>query len=118
MTKNELIDLIQKMENAPSCCKELKAAGKAYLDAVGSDKEQEAARAFWEELREDVCSIDAFIEFTASEKGAKIFGKEASEKMHSAAQEAKGKGIRYCICDACTAGGKILDDPSALGVCV
>lgn len=116
MTKNELIDLIQKMENAPSCCKELKAAGKAYLDAAGSEKEQAAAQAFWKELKEDVCSIENFIEFTASEKASQVFGKETSEKMHSAAQEAKGKGIRYCLCDACTAGGKILDDPSALGV--
>ena len=42
MTKEERIAKVQEMIDAPSCCADLKEAGKAYLAAVGTDKEAEA----------------------------------------------------------------------------
>lgn len=39
---SEVIKKIQDMISAPSCCAELKAAGQAYLDAVGTEKEAAA----------------------------------------------------------------------------
>ncbi len=113
MTKEEWNALVQKTIDAPSCCKELKAAGKAYLEADASQK-GEAAQRLLAELREDVCSIDDFVALTASEHGEKLFGKEQAAQMHSAAVRALGQGVKYCLCDACTNGGKILDHASDL----
>lgn len=113
MTTEELNAWVQKTIDAPSCCKELKAAGKAYLEADSSQKAA-AAQRLLSELREDVCSIDDFVALTASEHGEKLFGKAETAQMHSAALDAKGKGVKYCLCDACTNGGKILDHASEL----
>ena len=49
------------------------------------------------------------IPFFKSEAGVKYFGKETAAALAKAADEAKEKGSKYCICPACTAGGYLLD---------
>ena len=68
MTKEERIAKVQEMIDAPSCCADLKEAGKAYLAAVGTDKEAEAQAALVAEMKEDVCAIDDVMAFFASER--------------------------------------------------
>lgn len=114
MKKEELIEAIQKTISAPSCHKDLKAIGEAWLQAENTPEQAKLGKDLLRELREDVCSIDDLIQMTTTEKAAQMFGKEKCEEMHRAAIEAKGKGVRYCLCDACTNGGKVLDDPEGL----
>lgn len=113
MTKDETMKLVKQTMAAPSCCATLKAAAQTWLDAVGTPGEKDAAAKLKKELADDVCSIDDFIALTGSSRGQKIFGSKA-EAMHKAGQDAKAKGGKYCLCDACQAGGKLLDDPSGL----
>ncbi len=114
MTKEETIKTVSEMMQADSCCRELKEAAKEWLDAVGTSGEKKAAEALKAEMKEDVCSIDNFIELCSSPTGKKIFGADQAAAMLKAGQEAKGKGGKYCLCGACQAGGKLLDDPSGL----
>lgn len=113
MKKEELIETVKKTITAKSCCKELKDAGEAWLNADDSARSV-LGKALLKELREDVCLIDDLISMTTTEKAVGMFGKEACEKMHAAAISAKEKGVRYCLCGACSNGGKILDDPEGL----
>lgn len=113
MKKEELVETVKKTITANSCCKELKDAGEAWLNADDSTRAV-LGKALLKELREDVCHIDDLISMTTTEKAVEMFGKEGCDKMHDAAISAKEKGVRYCLCDACTNGGKILDDPEGL----
>lgn len=101
-------DVIKEVENliaAPSCDKDLKAKAQAYLK---NSKDESVRKAFLDELSEDVCFIDSAIGFF--EGGAKkLFGEEAAAKMLSDAKEKKAQGEKYCTCDACQAGKKILE---------
>ena len=110
MTKEERIAKVRELIEAPSCCPEAKAAGQAYLDAVGTDSEAESAAALIAELEEDVCDIGGFIGFLSSEYGKQFFGEEAAAASLVRAKSAREAGVKYCLCPACTAGGAILDD--------
>ncbi|MGI6721026.1 MAG: molecular chaperone Hsp90 [Anaerovoracaceae bacterium] len=110
MNKNEIIENVNKLIAAPSCCQESKAAAQAYLDALGTDKEADAARAMINQLELDVNNIDGLIALTSSDDGKKLFGEEQARSMNEAAVKAKAGGEKYCICDACQAGGALLDN--------
>lgn len=114
MTKEETIRTVSQMMQAASCCKELKAAAREWLDAVGTAGEKKAAEALKAELKEDVCSIDDLIELCGSSTGKKLFGPDTAAAMLKSAKEAKEEGGKYCLCSACQNGGKLLDDPSGL----
>ena len=94
---------IQEMMAAPSCCAELKAAGQAWLDAAGTEKEAEATAQLLAEIEEDVMPIDGLIAFAGSEMGEKVFGKERAAGVLAHAQEIKAQGGLYCDCPACSA---------------
>lgn len=97
---NEAIRKVQDMISAPSCCAELKAAGQAYLDAVGTEKEAEAKEALLAEIEEDVMPVDGLIQFAGSETAAKIFGENAPAFLQHA-KDIKANGGLYCDCQAC-----------------
>ena len=110
MTKEERIAKVKELMEAPSCCAEAKAAGQAYLDAVGTEKEAEAQAALVAELKEDVTSIDALIHFAESETGKQVFGEAAAGAMVIAAKNAKAAGEDTCLCNACQAGKALLKE--------
>lgn len=109
MKKEALIEKVKTIIAAPSCCPEAKAACQAYLDAAGTDGEKAAQDRMIAELKEDVTSIDGLIALTGSDMGKQFFGEARAKMMNEAAVKAKETGVKYCICDACTAGGAILD---------
>ncbi|MFC2662711.1 MAG: molecular chaperone Hsp90 [Eubacterium sp.] len=108
MTKEEIKEEVKKAIDAPSCCDELKEVGQAYLDAVGTPDEEKAAKNLIAELEDDVTSIDDLIALAGSAAGEKLFGKEKAAGLLKAAEDAKAHGEKFCICDACQAGGKVL----------
>lgn len=105
---------VEALIAAPSCCKEAKEAGKAYLAAIGRDQKASAAKALVDELKEDVLGIDDLIAFAGSEEGKNVFGAEGAAAMKADAEKAKSAGEKYCTCPACQAGGKILDHVNEL----
>lgn len=107
MTKEELLTYIEKTKDAPTCCAELKAACETYLKAIGSDALASTAQALVKEAQEDVCTIDNYLGFLNSEAAEGFFG-EKRPAMIEEAQKAKDHGEKYCLCDACQNGAKII----------
>lgn len=103
--KEKVTDLV----NAPSCCAEAKAAGQAWLDAAGTEKEAEASAALLERVKADITPIDGLIGFVGSDAGADFFGEDTAKAMLDHAQEIKAAGAEYCDCPACTACAAILE---------
>ena len=109
MVKEEVLNKVKEVMDASSCYEGLKTI---YLKAVGTEKEKAAADVLKKELKADVNSIDEVIPFFESEEGEKVLGKDTAAHLAAAAKEAKEKGVKYCICPACTAGGWLLDHES------
>ena len=109
MAKEEILEKVKEVRNAPSCYEGLKKVCDEYLAAAGTDKEAETAKKLKAELKEDVCSIDHVIPFFESEEGAKVLGADTAKQLAKTAHEAKDRGVKYCICQACTAGCWLLD---------
>lgn len=107
--KDYLIEKVNALMSAPSCCAEAKEAAKNWLDAIGTDKEPEAAKNLIAELEEDIMPIDGLISFAGSETGAQVFGVEKAKNVLAHAQEIKAAGAKYCDCPACAACEAILE---------
>lgn len=99
---SEIRGKVQAMIDASSSCAELKAAGQAWLDAVGTDKEAKATADLLAEIDEDVTPIDGLIAFAGSEAGAQVFGDNAAAIL-AHAKEIKAAGALYCDCPGCSA---------------
>ena len=106
--KDYVIEKVKEMMNAHSCCAEAKAAGQAWLNAIGTDKETEQAKNLIVELEEDLMPIDQLIAFADSEAGAQVFGKEMAANVAAHARDIKAAGAKYCDCPACAAVAAIL----------
>ena len=81
MSKIEaMIEKVKALINAPSCCAEAKEAANKWLEAVNTEKQDEAAKALIEEIAADIIPIDGLIAFAGSEDGKKIFGEERQQE--------------------------------------
>lgn len=107
--KDYISEKVKELIEAPSCCAEAKEAGKNWLEAVGTDKEEAAAKALAAELQEDIMPIDGLIAFAGSEAGAKVFGEDMAKNVLAHAEELKASGAKYCDCAACAACEAILE---------
>lgn len=99
----EIEQKVKEMIEASSSCADLKAAGQAWLDAEGTDKEADATAALLAEIEEDVTPIDGLIAFAGSEAGAKVFGEKMAADLLAHAKEIKANGALYCDCPGCSA---------------
>ncbi|MDO4261542.1 MAG: molecular chaperone Hsp90 [Eubacteriales bacterium] len=110
--KKEVLDLVtektKELIAAPTCSREAKEAAQSFLDAVGTEKEAEAAKAYIAELEEDIVPIDGLISLAESETGARIFGADHAKTVAAHGREIKAAGARYCDCPACAAVEAIL----------
>ena len=112
--KDYVIEKVKEMMNAHSCCAEAKAAGQAWLNAIGTDKETEQAKNLIVELEEDLMPIDQLIAFADSEAGAQVFGTEMAANVAAHARDIKAAGAKYCDCPACAAVAAILEKKEEL----
>lgn len=87
MSKIEaMIEKVKALINAPSCCAEAKEAANKWLEAVNTEKQDEAAKALIEEIAADIIPIDGLIAFAGSEDGKKIFGEEKAAGIEAHAK--------------------------------
>ncbi|MDO4292251.1 MAG: molecular chaperone Hsp90 [Eubacteriales bacterium] len=110
MTKETLqyvTEKTQELMQAFSCSQEAKEAARAWLDAVGTEKETEQTKAYLAELEEDIVTVDGLIGFAESEQGRAVFGEKAPE-VAAHAKQIKAEGAKYCDCPACAAVEAIL----------
>lgn len=108
MDQNELIGLVKTMIGDSDCCMELKDAGAKYLAAVGTPDETDAYAVLIQEIREDVCTVDAVIEFFRSDDAKKMFGADVARSIVDRFSVMKSAGEKWCNCVPCTTGLKIL----------
>ena len=116
MDKNEVMEQVKALIEAPMCCAPLRAAAEVYQAAVGTDMEEKLAKAFCEELGQDVNLIEESIAFFGSEKAANMMGADKAAEMVKAFKGAQANGEKYCLCPACQAGGKLYDYFKGLGL--
>ena len=109
MEKQFFIDRTNSIIGSQSACAEIKEAAQAWLDAIDTDNEKQAAENYIAELEEDVTSLEDLIELLKSEKGEQISGARV-KPMLKKAEDAEMIGLQYCTCAACNAGGAILDN--------
>lgn len=112
--KNEVIEKVKELIDAPSCCAEAKAAATSWLDAIGTDEEAVLAEKLIAELEQDIMPIDGLLAFSGSEAAAQVFGAEMAAKVHAHAKELKAAGAAYCDCPACAAVAAILEKKAAI----
>ncbi len=114
----ELMDYVKEktadLLAAPMCCKELRAAAEAWLAALGTEKEADAAKAYVAELEADVTPVDGLIAFTESDAGKSYFGESQAAAMAAHGRELKDAGRPYCDCPACSAAAAILEKKAQL----
>ena len=111
---NSMIEKVNALIAAPSCCAELRAVAEEWLKAVGTEGEKEASAKLIAELEEDVCTLDDVITFFESEDAVRFFGAEGAKEKADAAKQAKADGGIYCLCPACQAGASILAEKESL----
>ena len=102
-------ELTKDLLAATSACKEIKEAARNYLEAEGTEKETEAAKAYVAELEADIMPIDGLISFAGSDMGAQVFGADDAKKILAHAEEIKASGAKYCDCPACAACEALLN---------
>ena len=107
-------ELTEDLLAAPSACKEIKDATQNYLNALGTEKESEVAKAYVDELEADIMPIDGLIAFAESDMGAKVFGEEGAKNILIHAKERKAAGEKYCDCPACAACEALLNKKSEI----
>lgn len=108
-----VIEKTREMIGAASCSSEAKAAGQAWLAAVGTEKEAEETRRYIEELEGDIMPVGMLIAFAESEDGAKVFGDHA-KNVAAHGKEIQAAGAKYCDCPACAAVEAILEKKDLL----
>lgn len=116
--KQEILDFVkektQDLLQAPSACKEVKAAANAWLAAIGTPNEAEETAKYIAELEADIMPIDGLIAFGETELALQIFGAEGVKGLRAYAQELKASGALYCDCPACAACKAIIDRKAEL----
>jgi len=105
--KSVIIEKTKELLNT-HCYAGLKTAANEWLEAVGTDKEKEAAKKYVDMLEESIVDIDTVINLFSSEAGIKKFGAEKATEIASHAKEIKAKGAKWCDCPACTAALEVL----------
>ena len=114
MDRSAVIDMVQKLVDAPSVYEGLKAKAEVFLRAVDTPQEKSAFRALTDEIKSDVLTIDQLISFTESPDGTTLFGAQRAGEYNAAAKQAKEQGEDTCICPACQACKEILANQAAI----
>lgn len=116
MTKdlqNFIVEKTNEMISFDFCCPDLKVAAKRWLNAIGTDKEQQAINDYIAEIEDCIMPIDGLIEFAESERCAQIFGDRQKDEI-AHAYKLKADGVKYCDCPVCKAGLAILEKKSEI----
>lgn len=105
--QNYIIEKTNEMTSFDFCCPDLRETAICWLNAIGTDKEQQAICDYIAEIEECLMPIDGLIEFAESERCVQIFGNRQKDEI-AHAYKLKADGAEYCDCPVCTAGLAIL----------
>ena len=106
--RDDLKAKVEALVEAPTVCKELKAAAEEWLATYDDgNKNQEPTKKFIKALEENVNTIDDTLAFFKSDAAKAHLGDKVAE-MTAAAEAAKAAGEDTCTCPACQLGKQIL----------
>ena len=111
---NYVVDKSHELIASPTCSKEAADAARAWLDAVGTDRQAEETKKYIAELEADIVPIDGLIQLAESETGIKIFGEEKAKEVACHGKEIKAAGAKFCDCPACSIVSEILSKKGQL----
>ena len=114
MKTQEMIELVENMMAAETCCRDAAEAGKNWIESVGTDHQNAEAEKLIKELEEDIMPIDGVIAFMQSEKAMQMLGKDKAAGIEAHAEAVKQAGGKYCDCQACSTANAILKNRDAL----
>ena len=114
MNKEEMKQKVSDLIATPNCCAPVREAAQAWLDAAGTDKEKDAAKALIAALEANVNTIDETLAFAESDRAKEILGEETAKGLAERSRKVKAEGGKYCFCPACTAGLAVWEDRAAL----
>lgn len=100
---------IKKLSKSFSAAPEVKAAAKAWMEAVTADEAaaDDATAAFLDAIDGKVETIDEAIEY-AKGPGMEMFGLAGGQVIVAKLLAAKDAGAKWCDCEVCTAMAEIL----------
>ena len=102
MEKQNLIAEKTKELLSGHCYEGLRAAAQNWLDALGTDKESEAAESYKAMLAESISPIDDVIALFGSDVMTGKMPAEVIKHIHDHAVEVKANGGVWCDCPACS----------------
>lgn len=103
-----VVEKTKELINAQTCSTEAREAAQAWLDAVGTDTQEEETKKYIAELEADIVTADGLAAFAESDMGRQVFGEDAGN-VAAHAKEIKAAGAKYCDCPACAAVEAILE---------
>lgn len=106
--KDFMIEKTHELMEALTCNIETKEAARRWLDALGTESEENATQNYIKDLEGDIMPIDMLIAFSDSPDGAQVFGAEKAKEVAAHAREIEAGGAKYCDCPACAAAEEIL----------
>lgn len=93
MSKIEaIIEKVKALINAPSCCAEANEAANKWLEAVNTEKQDEAAKALIEEIAADIIPIDGLIAFAGSGGWEEDLWRGKGSRNRGSREEDQGRG--------------------------
>lgn len=108
-----VVEKTKELINAQTCSTEAREAAQAWLDAVGTDTQEEETKKYIAELEADIVTADGLAAFAESDMGRQVFGEDAGN-VAAHAKEIKAAGAKYCDCPACAAVEAILEKKDSL----
>ena len=112
--KDFIIQKLDELISASSCCAEAKLVAQNWIDSVGTDDKKEQTQKLITELEKDIVTIDELITFVSSEGGIQVFGEEMAKNIVAHAKQIKEAGGKYCDCPACTSELAIIEKKDEL----
>ena len=112
--RNYVTEKVKEVTGAVSCSAEAKAAGQAWLDSAGTDREAEETKKLIAELEMDIMPVEGLIAFAESEAGVQVFGADTAKNVAAHGRELQASGEKYCDCPACAAAAAILEKKGEL----
>lgn len=99
----------KELQQASTCCEEVKQAVERWLKAVGTEHEEVETKHYFHVLEENIVGIDELIALASSQQGIQYFGAETAANIKKHGEEIKAAGALYCDCPACAAVEAILE---------
>ena len=108
MNIDEITSKLNQMMSAEYCCKELKQAGKQWLNASCTNELQQETERLIQELQESILPVDDLIRYCKAQREDWFSSAAEASELLAHAEELRSRGEQYCDCEACKTAQELL----------